>query len=212
MRLSCDRAGYPLLEDSEAGLQVSLLPTTKAQFERFLAEPGEPGDAWYEARLAENPRVSWHHFDAADRERLFLTGITPEETLAFSAWLGPGFRLPTVAEWRAVDNWLAESPFTPEALQACPMGRSARETVERLAGQLAPPTWRDLALLRGGVMEWVRTRGGFAGLGAPRGAWLPNLFDPQNDDPQRPTRGERSRYFGFRLVRPWQGGGARSGP
>src|SRR5712692_8216258 len=109
MRLCCDRTGFPLLEWAETGLAMSLLPVTKVQFECFLAEPNEFGDKWYEEVLAVSPRVPWRQFDTGNRERLFLTGIQPNEALAFARWLGEDFDLPTEAEWRDMAHWLINS-------------------------------------------------------------------------------------------------------
>ena len=102
MRFSCDRTGFPLITVPEAMVAMHLLPVTKVQFERFLAEPNTYGDAWYEEVLTLNPRISYRQCTAENRERLFLTGIVPEEALAFARWMGDGFDLPTVAEWRAL--------------------------------------------------------------------------------------------------------------
>jgi hypothetical protein len=201
MRLSSDRTGFPLLEYPALGLQLALLPVTKAQFERFLAEPGSPGDRWYEERLAENPRVSWRTSAPEEREQLWLTGLQPSEALAFARWLGEGFDLPTAAEWRALDGYLGEARLPGDLLSGCALHATAREILGRLLGQLRPKTWGELALLRGGVVEWVHCDGGFGGLGAPRPAWWPNLLDPQRDEPLLPARGASCRYFGFRPIR-----------
>jgi len=202
MRLSCDRTGFPLLEWTEAELEVALLPVTKAQFERFLAEPNEFDNAWYEQVLAVNPRVSWRKFEAEERERLFLTGVLPEEALAFLRWLGDGFDLPTVEEWRSMDRWLRAAPLDVELSKQCPMHHSAKAIVRGLLRQLRPTVWGELALLRKGVVEWVREDRGFGGLGAPRPTFYPNTWNPQRDEPVRPLRAEvRLPYFGFRCVR-----------
>jgi Sulfatase-modifying factor enzyme 1 len=206
MRLSSDRTGYPLIECPALGLEVALLPVTKVQFERFLAEPAAYGDAWYERRLVENPRVSWRQFDPAVRERLWLTGVDPEEALAFARWLDEGFDLPTAEEWRALDQCLRETRLPGGLLSGCALHPAARAILTQLLGQLRPTTWRDLALTRAGVLEWVRWEDGFGGLGAPRAAWWPNLFDPQRDEPLQPSRPGSCRYFGFRPVRRRPGG------
>lgn len=107
MQWSCDRTGFPLVAIPGLGMEVHLLPVTKVQFERFLAEPDAFGDTWYEEALALNPRVPSRQFTAKNRERLFLTGILPEEALAFAKWLGAGFDLPTVTEWREIHKAFA---------------------------------------------------------------------------------------------------------
>ncbi len=52
--------------------------------------------------LTLNPRVSPQRFTPEQRERLFLTGLLAAEAEAYAAWLGDGYRLPTVTEWRAI--------------------------------------------------------------------------------------------------------------
>lgn len=201
MRLSCDRTGFPLVELDELGLAVSLLPVTKVQFERFLAEPNGFGNAWYENVLQGNPRVSWRLFTAEERKRLFLTCVLPEEALAFMQWMGHNFDLPTVDEWRAIDNLLMNTPLpmqSREVLARCPLHPAAATIVQRLLRQIEPKPkkWGELALLRGGVIEWIRTGPDFAGLGQPPGT----LYKPQEEDPVYPLQDRRVSYWGFRLV------------
>lgn len=204
MWFSSDRTGFPLIEVVELGLQVHLLPVTKWQFERFLAEPNDFGDRWYEEALSVNPRQSYRRFSLERREGLLLSGVLPEEALTFARWLGEGFDLPTVAEWRAVYRAL-EVDSVPFAhldwhlaqLPAAP----ARSIVRRLVEHFQPCAVVDLSLMRGGILEWVREGESWVGLGAPRVEVWPHLWDPLTDviRPARP--GERLRHFGFRLVR-----------
>ena len=107
MLFSCDRTGFPLIAVPEVAAHVQLLPVTKAQFECFIVEPNPFGDAWYEEVLQLNPRVTYRRYGADERARLFLTGILPEEALLFARWVGEGFDLPTVDEWRAIYAALA---------------------------------------------------------------------------------------------------------
>lgn len=205
MQLCCDRAGFPLLTWPEGRLQVSLLPVLKVQFERFLCEPGTFGDARYEEALATNPRASWRRPGGHPRERLFLTGVLPGEALEFLHWLGPGFDLPEVGEWRGIERWLQAQPFAPGPLAECPMSEPARAIVVHLIRELYPVSWSQLALFRGGVLEWVRSRDGFAGLGAPSPRLLANTFDPQAEAPVQPGDDGRYGFFGLRPVRRLRG-------
>ena len=92
MRWRYYRAGSPLLQLDDLGLDVWLLPCAKWQFELFLGEGIEGfGNSWYEHVLAVNPRASWRGFDGSHPERLFLTGILPPEARAFARWLGAAF-------------------------------------------------------------------------------------------------------------------------
>src|SRR5581483_1252155 len=110
---SSDRAGFPVVELPEIGLAVHLLPVAKCQFERFLWEPVVQsaeadqaalyGDAWYAELLDALPRVALGHAQPDTLESLFLGGIRPTEVVGFARWLGPGYDLPRVDDWRCVD-------------------------------------------------------------------------------------------------------------
>jgi hypothetical protein len=203
MRSACDRTGFPLIEIPEAGLEAHLLPVTKLQFERFLAEPNEFGDHWYATVLAVHERVSWRHFTDEDRERLFLGAVLPAEAAAFAAWMGPGFGLPSVQEWRGVYGSLRSEILTSAKLAALrsKICAAAWTVVERLLDQLHPRSLFDLSLMNGGMVEWARQDKTHVGLGAPRPEFCPNLWDPRAEvvRPLRPA--ERLGHFGFRLVK-----------
>ena len=197
--LTFDRAGFPMVELPELKAWIHLLPLAKVQFEPFLAEPGTFDDAWYATLLELNPRTAGRAFDAETRERLFLTGLLPAEVSAFAAWLGSGFAIPTINEWRVVDRAFARMEASP-FLGAWSVNSPAREAVERLYELERPATLRELSLMRRGVVEWVCDGPDFAGLGAPRPGFFGNLWDPQSDlvRPVDPTR--RIPFFGARLI------------
>jgi formylglycine-generating enzyme required for sulfatase activity len=204
MRLSCDRTGFPLLAVPDIGVEVQLLPVTKVQLERFLAVPNSFGDSWYEEVLACNPRVSYRQFSADTRERLFVTGVFPEEALAFARWLGEGFDLPTSQEWRALFAILAREQVlqhhvTSFVRQHC--AASVGSILERLLAQLRVDSLLGLSLMCGGLVEWVRQDNTWIGLGAPRPGFHPNLWDPLTVEVKPLHPGSRMPYFGFRLVR-----------
>ena len=209
MQLFCDRTGFPFLEAGGLGLAISLLPVTKVQFESFLAEPNEFGDDWYEQLLAVNPRASWR--DPLPRKdiRLFLTGVQPEEAMTFTHWLGAGFDLPTTEEWRAVDRVLDATALNIDLLKASTVCPAARAILAQLLAQGNPRTWGELALLRGGVAEWVHWPEAvlvhnhstpFGALGKPPGTtWAPHV-----DLPSRPIISHhRNSLFGFRPIFRW---------
>lgn len=219
MRFLCDPTGFPLLALPEIGASVQLLPVTKVQFERFIAEPNEFGDGWYETTLGLNPRVSYRDFTAGNREGLFLTGTLPSEALAFAAWMGKGFDLPTIQEWRAVYKALADKPIELAGQSMAEICEPARLILKRLFNDLPTRAIEqrrgrfggrrqiqfrsllDLSLMGGGVVEWVRDGDDFVGLGSPRSTFHRNAWHPLSNEviPHRPV--ERQHYFGFRLVR-----------
>jgi formylglycine-generating enzyme required for sulfatase activity len=203
MQLEFDQLGFPLVRIEGLGLSVALLPITKVQFERFIAEPNSHGDTWYDEILGINPRLSWRRAHSGPRERLFLTGALPSEALAFASWAGIGLDLPTVEEWRAVFRYMIRTRLAGSCVEGLDNKRvhpAARAIVELIVSEAQPKTWGELALLRGGVIEWVREDENFKGLGAPRPQFLPSVFNPERDEPLFPLQDQRSRYFGFRLL------------
>lgn len=202
MNCCIDRTGFPYVELKDPALAVSLLPLTKIQFERYLADLTPQGDHWYEELLKLNPRVSPQHFTPEQREGLFITGLLPAEATAYAAWLGEGYRLPTVAEWRGIYRCFQSTTFTP--LEASPSPNNnvrAAILLRRMETQTRPKTLLDFSLMRGGVVEWVSDAKVWTGLGTPEPGFKPNLWDPLNEtvSPIKPKK--RLAYFGARLVR-----------
>lgn len=210
MQWSADRSGFPVIELPEIGLAAHLLPVSKRQIERFMAEPRTTavyGDEWYESVLAVLPRVALCDASMDQYEALFLGGVLPEEAEPFARWLGTGYDLPRADSWRKLDEALNDEPLTVADAEALRnderFARSARELLGWWLDHRQPQTWGELALLRGGLLEWVKDgvkdRGG---LGRPRKEFRNILINPQRDAPARPIQNRRLAYFGFRLVRP----------
>lgn len=204
MEFSYDRTGFPLIPLIRKGLEVHLLPVTKMQFEAFLAESQEFGDTCYEEMLALNPRVPYQTFTSETREQLFLTGILPDEAVAFARWMGEGFTLPTVEEWRAIYEELAlglDPKYDAFDLAAhCPEG-ACGVILQRLAALCDLDSLFELSLMQGGIVEWVKQKRTYAGLGSPRPEFHPNLWDSRRDIVKPVDTNVRIRYFGFRLIR-----------
>jgi hypothetical protein len=200
MLLQSDVFGFPMVSMPGVDLSVSLLPVTKFQFERFIAQENPYSDSWYDEILAVNPRCSWRRIDEKNREGLFITGILPSEALDFAAWMGNGFDLPHAWEWRQIFETMARTRVGADPLQGFSGNPAAESIIDSLVTQVKPNNWAEMSLLRGGLMEWVRNGEVFGGFGVPRQEFLPNSFNPEVDEPRRPLPTERSRYFGFRLV------------
>jgi hypothetical protein len=201
MLISCDRTNFPLVAVDEAAVEVHLLPVTKIQFERFTAEASGVDEAQYQEMLALNPTVSPEIFTADNREQLFVTGILPDEALAYARWLGEGFDLPTSGEWRAVLAALQRVPPPRRQQLTDFIDGDAGLIVDELSHQLYIRTMADFTLLQGGLVEWVRHEEHLVGLGAPRPEFHPNLWDPLVNVVKPLQLDERLPYFGFRLVR-----------
>lgn len=194
MKIVIDKTGFPLIKIGNLG-SVHLWPVTNVQFERFICETNRFEDTWYDSILKLNPRVSYKYFDKQNYEGLFVTGVTPQEALGFARWLGEGFELPTVDEWRRFYRMLSDESI-PE-MPTSGLSTSAYSIWLKLKGFLKGP--RKFALVQDGIVEWAKKGDKHIGLGAPRSSFHPNAFDPLNDE-VTPLQ-ERVFYFGFRLIR-----------
>jgi hypothetical protein len=151
--------------------------------------------------LALNPVTSPHHFISEERERLFVTGILPDEALAFARWMGDGFDLPTAREWREVYAALRRVPPPRQNPLLEAVDGVAKAMLERLSRQVEIRSLRDYALMEGGLVEWVRHEKRLVGLGVPRPEFHANLWDPLVNEVKPIRLDQRIPYFGFRLVR-----------
>ena len=207
MQWFCDRTGYPVLALREIGLAVHLLPVAKRQFECFLAEPGSYGDGWYESLLEVSPRLAVSAATPAAYEMLFASGLFPHEAQEFARWLGDGFELPRAEDWReiyqALDQERIEQANVDALLNDAGMRVAARTTLDWIVRNLRPQTWAEFALMRGGLLEWVRVEhGSFGAFGMPRNEFQVVIVNPGHDAPVRPVyESRRYGYFGFRLKR-----------
>jgi hypothetical protein len=182
-----------------------LLPVTKWQFEQFIAKTRKFNRSQYKAMLALNPGLPPEELTMDARERLFLTGILPEEVQAFARWLGEDFDIPTAEEWRAVNRALRLTPMPTHNLLSELVEEPAATIVAKLSTLLQPYSIFDLALMDNGLVEWVRLGQDWVGLGAPRPEFHPNLWDPFDHEVKTIQPDERLPYFGFRLVRRGEG-------
>ncbi|HEY9282206.1 MAG TPA: SUMF1/EgtB/PvdO family nonheme iron enzyme [Pyrinomonadaceae bacterium] len=203
-RWRVDASGYPLVFVEPLDAYAQLFPVTKPQFERFVSscERPEYDDGWYEEILTLNPRASYRSADVLTRERLFMTGVTPDEALAFGRWMGRDYALPTAEEWATCYKWFGGQAALSAPPDLCgrlsPDALSLWETIE---GQwLEPrrrPTLRDLSLMTQGILEWVAERPSrYCGLGEPAASKLQR----RAEDPVRPVGRRRLRNLGFRLL------------
>jgi len=161
MLLSVDRTNFPLLAVEAVGVEAHLLPITKAQFELFMVETDQVSKLNYLAMLALNPAALPDKFSLAEQERLFITGLWPDEALAFARWLARALTCPP---------WPSGEPFMPplnarrcrlipqRGLTCCPPGGGYCGQINRTAA---------LALYAG----FVAAAGWAGGMGQAR----PNL-------------------------------------
>ncbi|MCB0192810.1 MAG: SUMF1/EgtB/PvdO family nonheme iron enzyme [Anaerolineae bacterium] len=201
MLISFDKTKFPLVVVEDVGVEVHILPVTKVQFEQFMAETGSFSVERYEAMLGLNPAVGFDSFTPENRERLFVTGILPGEALDFAHWLGEGYDLPTVTEWRKLLAALRREP-PPRQHQLTDLIEAPSDTIlERLETQLHIRSMLDYTLMRGGLVEWVWQDKHPAGLGVPRPQFHANLWNPLVNVVKPLRHDQRIPYFGFRLIR-----------
>lgn len=172
-----DATGYPLIFVKPLEAYVHLFPVTKPQFERFVATGKGHGmdDRWYEERDASNPRASYRNPDVPALERLLMTGVSTDEALAFSRWLGREYRLLSADDWINYYEWLGgnPAPAVPRGLA----GRMSRDALAiwnivevQLLDRRGPIDLRQLSLMRQGILEWVvELPGMYHALGDPAG-------------------------------------------
>jgi hypothetical protein len=125
-----------------------------------------------------------------------MTGVTIEETTAFSRWLGREYTLLSAEEWRICYEWLARRPATsvPPELRSR-LSRDALAIWEIIENQCQRRTLAELSLVAQGILEWVMERPGkYYALGDPRSLkYFRSSFDPVV--PLEP----RLKDLGFRL-------------
>lgn len=200
-----DRAGYPLIFVEPLGAYVQLFPVAKPQFEKFIASGSQRvfGDEWYEDVLALNRRASYRDPEPRERAHLFMTGVTPDEALAFCRWTGRAYSLLTAKEWRTCYEWFGSQPAPSAPPESdVPLAQDARGLWELVETQWLDPrrpaSLRELSLMSGGILEWVsEPPGRYHGVGEPAGLKMQRSFD----QPMRPpgTGPQRHSHLGFRL-------------
>lgn len=201
MLISYDRTNFPLVVVEEAGVEVHLLPVTKIQFSQFVGETKIVDKAKYDQMLALNPAIGPAHFLAEEREQLFIGGVLPNEALAFARWLGEGYDLPTVKEWREIYAALRREPPPRHTLLTDVTEGPAQIILQKFSEQLHLRSMRDFSLMQGGLVEWVRQGQEWVGLGTPRPEFHANLWDVLTHEIKPIRLNQRVSYFGFRLVR-----------
>lgn len=171
---------------------ISLFPVSKYQFERFMAEEGPRRglytDRWYRDILRGNPRRSWKRCEERPWE-LFLTGVSMEGIVPFLKYLGRGYRLPEVDEWKGLLGVEGE------------LRRMESHLKEMCRGQSAPPVilWIErglFPLVSEGLIEMLE---GGEYIGRPYQGLLPNTWSP--GDVREVNWDVCAHVVGFRVVR-----------
>lgn len=193
--IKLDRTGFPMVGLGE--VYISLFPVSKYQFERFNASvntrKGGFPKKWYRAVCRANPGISWQDWGETPW-RLFMTGLNPTEINRFLKSLGPGYRLPSVDEWKT---------FLDREVDVVKAKREIETELSRL--KPAPPVscWLKnnlFPMMSEGMIEMVADDDGqYRALGRPWQSFLPNTWKPHQP---RGLYQDRTRlgYVGFRLA------------
>jgi len=149
-----------------------------------LNEKGELRCRWYRKLLSLNPRQSWKR--CKEREwGLFITGLSCDEISPFLKYLGEGFRLPKVSEWRVLLR--AEDELKGIKLK---VGSSALPVQRFIEKELFP-------LAKEGLLELVEDNEGC--IGRPYQGFHPNTWSPE--DVRKINWDIARKLVGFRAVK-----------
>ncbi|MEW6095867.1 MAG: hypothetical protein AB1567_04990 [bacterium] len=185
-----DRTGFPLVQKEGWNYYISLFPVSKYQFERFMAENGPKEnlytDNWYRELLELNPQGPWRMCDERPWE-LFITGLNKVEITPFLKYLGKGFRLPKIIEWRNLFN--AEVEIQKIGLKDICKEACALPVSLWLKNGLFP-------LTKEGLLEMVEDSSEC--IGRPHQQFLPNTWQP--DETKEVNWDIGKKFVGFRVV------------
>lgn len=119
LEYTVDKSGFPSVYIPEMKLEVSWLPFTKIQLEHFIADTNNPSfdPQWYAEMAKRNPRITPWQMEVGKYEGVFVTDILPSEIKLVAQWMGPGYNLPTVAQWVDIFNCLYRKPAQAEVIE-----------------------------------------------------------------------------------------------
>lgn len=190
-----DKSGFPMIGIGE--LYISLFPVSKYQTERLRISEGSKkkkrfGKKWLKEAFDINPAVSWKDWGETPW-RLFLTGLMPEEIKSFIALFGPGFRLPTPEEWKALLELEVEiASAKDEILASMKEAKVPAPVLLWIEHGLFPLTGE-------GLIEIVEEKGVCRAMGRPWHSFMPNTWKPFQVREVYRDR-ERMGFVGFRTV------------
>lgn len=195
-----DKTGFPLIQKKGWNFFISLFPVSKYQFERFMVDKGPINnlysDKWYRYYLSINPRCSFRNFEEKPWQ-LFITGLSIDELMPFIKYLGKGFRLPNLKEWRelllseseiqqTIKNNLNFEIFNKYEFVGSPVLLWLKNNLFPLANE--------------GILEWIKEENtnSFSCIGKPFQEFFPNTWYPK--DIKRVNWDIAKRLVGFRIV------------
>jgi formylglycine-generating enzyme required for sulfatase activity len=145
------------------------------------------------------------HLTPAERMRLPITGVSWRQAKAYCRWLGPGYDLPTEAEWEyaagAGKGWIY--PWGNEAGERFRDSRKERRLPPVATFKPSPLNLYDLA---GGVWEWVDDcykagkNGACLQRTAKGGSWSEHLWNLRVANRSFGLEDEGYKQLGFRVV------------
>lgn len=197
IRITFDNKGFPMARVRKVGA-FHFWPVTKYQYKQFLDDTGQKDTPAYTEMLELNPEIDLQQCCTDNYEGLFITGIKPEEALAFAQWMGDEYDIPTLEEWLALYNAAKAHKFM---IRLSPYGLNPEARAVNQQLKFVHDTVLNYTFLNNGIVEWIKNGSEYSGRGAPRDTFFPNVWNPEEDDIKVISPEYRLAYFGFRLIK-----------
>ena len=201
LNIISDPLGFPMIRMPGMDFYIHYFPVTKLQFERFISLSNKPGygDRWYNEILSLNSRISHLKLNRENYEGAFISGVTPQEALDFVQWLGKGYRLPDIQQWRQAYKSLKSAgdiKMDFSGIEKGTVGYKFVKSMERSPGNLF-----ELSFMKNGFAEWVQEKDDYCGLGSPRSSFHQNLNNPESENWVPFNKNKRIHFFSFRAIK-----------
>lgn len=213
-----DRTGFPMIKVDSLNAYVHFWPLTKLQFEIFICSRPDNrfSEEVYNELITLNPRISPNDVNDRNFWRAFITGLRPTEAELIAQWYGDDYEVPTLEEWH--EAFIEFEKLLPIPTTLIEQHTSTNARIRLLTKKLlqagdratrataSKPQLVDQMLMRGGVVEWVRYDHdpSWAGKGRSHQGLYSMLSEPRRPAPDsllRDPKGDRSFYYGTRLIR-----------
>jgi hypothetical protein len=203
-KIGFDSVGFPMVWIPKISAFCHFLPVTKIQFEHFLSDSPsiEIDEKVYAEICQENPRVNLSNLTSDNFWGAFVTGVAPWEVRKYIDWCGFGYSVPTVSEWRIIQETAKSLPVVPPELLLGHKNIRAESLLQKVwkiydEAHLSSTQncLADQMLLDSPICEWVTTS-----TGKLAGSWGGNSGQFATTEYQRKAE-IRILDYGFRLIK-----------